>query len=105
MTKQAFRGTWRILHMDGWDQDYVDMEVPAYMTFDKNNLGEFQFGLVYGQMDYRISGTHVDFTWSGNDENDEVCGRGEADIVDGELIGQIVIHLGDDSAFHAVKQT
>jgi hypothetical protein len=99
-----FRGTWRIVWMDGWDQDYLDMEVPAYMAFDKNNVGAFQFGLVQGRTDYRVSGKHVEFTWDGIDENDDVCGRGVADIVDGELRGHVYIHMGDASAFHAVQQ-
>jgi hypothetical protein len=104
MTTNPFRGTWRIVSMEGWDQDYVDMEVPAYIAFEKNNLGEFQFGLVQGQTDYRINGNRVEFTWDGVDENDEVSGRGFAGITQGELLGHIYIHLGDDSAFRAVKQ-
>lgn len=104
MTVNPFRGTWRIVSMEGWDQDYVDMEVPAYIAFEKNNLGEFQFGLVQGQTDYRINDKRVEFTWSGVDENDGVSGRGFAEIAQGELLGHIYIHSGDDSAFRAVKQ-
>ena len=104
MTSNPFRGTWRIIWMDSWEQDYLDMEVPAYIAFEKNNLGDFQFGLVQGQTDYRVHGLRVEFTWSGIDENDEVSGRGFAEIAHGELLGHIYIHLGDDSAFRAVNQ-
>ncbi|MBI1889632.1 MAG: hypothetical protein HYS18_03205 [Burkholderiales bacterium] len=90
--------------MDVWDQDYVDMEVPAYIAFEKNNLGDFQFGLVQGQTDYRVHGKRADFIWNGIDEMKEVSGRGFAEIERGELLGHIYIHLGDDSAFRAVKQ-
>jgi hypothetical protein len=104
MTSNPFRGRWRIVWMDGWDQDYVDMQVPAYIAFEKNNLGDFQFGLVQSQTDYRASDKRVEFTWSGGDENDEVSGRGFAEIAQGELFGHFYIHLGDDSAFRAIKQ-
>jgi hypothetical protein len=100
----SFIGQWRIVWMDVWDQDYVDMEVPGHFTFEINGIGDFQFGLVQGQMDYRINGNRVEFTWNGFDEGDEMSGRGFAEIVQNELHGHIYIHLGDDSAFRAVKQ-
>ncbi len=99
-----FIGQWRIEWMDVWDQDYVHMEVPGYTAFEKNGLGNFQFGLVQGQTDYRVNDNRVEFTWSGFDECDEISGRGFAEIVEGELLGHIYIHLGDDSAFRAIKQ-
>lgn len=80
------------------------MEVPAYIAFEKNGLGEFQFGLVQGQMDYRVHGNRAEFTWSGFDECDETSGRGVAEIARNELHGHLYIHLGDDSAFRTVKQ-
>ncbi|OGB27755.1 MAG: hypothetical protein A3I66_07810 [Burkholderiales bacterium RIFCSPLOWO2_02_FULL_57_36] len=103
--RNPFSGQWRIVWMDVWGQDYVDMEVPGHFTFGKNGIGDFQFGLVQGQMDYRIDGKRVEFSWDGMDECDEVSGRGFAEIVENELRGRIYIHLGDDSAFRAVKQS
>lgn len=47
----------------------------------------------------------IDFTWTSFDEGDELSGRGYAEIVDGTLQGRIYIHLGDESAFRAVKQS
>ena len=94
--------------MSSWDQDYVDMDVPGHITFDKGQAGSFQFGMVQAQMDCRADGPkgqRTEFTWHGFDEGDEVTGRGHAEIVDGELRGHLYIQLGDDSAFLAVKQT
>lgn len=91
--------------MSGWDQDYVDMEAPGHFTFKTPNSGSFQFGLVQAEMDCRMDRQcRVEFTWSGFDEGDETNGRGHAEIVDGELRGHLYIHLGDDSAFRAVRQ-
>jgi len=113
--KSLFAGPWRIVWMSGWDQDYVDMEVPGHMAFETDLSGCFQFGLVQGQMDCRHErwqgqrqgqrqDRHIEFTWQGFDEGTELAGRGYAEIVDGELHGHLFIHLGDDSAFRAVRQ-
>lgn len=107
MTRNPFVGTWRIVWMSGWDQDYVDMEVPGHFAFESGRSGSFQFGAVQGQMDCRTSSRptpRVEFTWRGFDEGDDLTGRGHAEIVDGELSGHLYIHDGDDSAFRAVRQ-
>lgn len=45
------------------------------------------------------------FSWEGQDERDHACGRGWAVVTkDGELTGRIFLHLGDDSAFRAVRE-
>jgi hypothetical protein len=101
-----FTGSWRIVWMSAWDQDYVDMDVLGHITFGAGRTGSFQFGLVQGRMDCRLEGPsaqRIEFTWHGFDEGDEISGRGHADIVAGELQGHLYIHLGDDSALRAVK--
>ncbi|WP_332777309.1 hypothetical protein [Polaromonas sp.] len=108
MAQNPFAGPWRIVWMSGWDQDYVDMDVPGHITFSAGRSGSFQFGMVQGQMDCKVDkqqSLRIDFTWHGFDEGDELTGRGHAEIVAGELKGHIYVHLGDDSAFRAVKQT
>ena len=106
-TDSPFTGAWHIVSMSDWDQDYVNMEVPGHFTFGKGHSGSFQFGMVQGQMDCRIDGRQsqrIAFTWHGFDEGDELTGRRHAEIVDGELRGHVYIHLGDDSAFQAVRR-
>jgi len=102
-----FVGTWSIIEMEAWDQDYVNMEVPGHFTFKKNMTGLFQFGLVQGEMDCRVEtgdrGLRIEFSWEGGEEMDPAYGRGWAVIENGELSGRIFIHLGDDSAFRARK--
>jgi len=108
MTDASFLGSWRIVWMSNWDQDYVNMEVPGHFTFGADGSGSFQFGLVQGELDGRIdarrSSPRIDFTWEGSDENDEASGRGHAEIVAGTLQGHLYFHHGDDSAFRAVRQ-
>ena len=104
MATNPFLGQWRIVWMDGWDQDYVDMEVPGHITFEKSGIGNFQFGLMQAETGYQVDGNRTEFTWSGNCEYDDMSGRGFAEIVQEELRGHLYIHPGNDSAFRAIKQ-
>jgi hypothetical protein len=93
--------------MEAWDQKYVNMEVPGHFTFKKGGVGNFHFGLVEGEIDWRIERHNVieriDFTWEGQNEMNSLSGRGWAVIENGELRGRIFFHLGDDSMFRAMK--
>ena len=101
-------GTWRITSMEVWDADYFDMEAPAHITMSADLTGEFQFGLVQGDLDARLSAAdgvaRAEFSWSGADENDPVSGRGWFVVTGDQAEGRFFIHLGDDSGFTAVRQ-
>ena len=104
-----YLGTWRIIEMEQWDQDYIDLVVPGYITFREDSLGEFQFGAVHGDLDYHIEpyqGTErLEFSWEGEDEMDPVSGRGWAIIEDGRLQGRLYFHEGDESGFVEEKES
>lgn len=102
---KLFLGRWRIDHMDDYDQDYLDLVEPAFIRFDRDGSGEFVFGAVTGQLDCRFNETGVAFTWHGQDEMDDVSGRGHAQRnPDGTIAGHLYTHLGDDSGFKAHKE-
>jgi hypothetical protein len=42
--------------------------------------------------------------WEGNDEMDAASGRGFALFKNGDLLGQLFFHGGDDSVFKAIKE-
>jgi hypothetical protein len=95
-------GKWRIVEMELWDADFLDLVEPAYIAFGDQGRGEFVFGAVYGGLDCRYGATSVRFTWQGSDEMDPACGDGEAELDEaGDLIGEIRFHLGDESGFKA----
>jgi hypothetical protein len=100
-------GKWRVIEMELWDQDFVDMETEGYFRFGDDELGYFQFGLVQGQIDYRLEKTgnieRLEFSWNGQDENDSALGRGWAVVRDDFIEGRFYFHLGDNSAFRAKK--
>jgi len=79
-------GQWRIVEMEIWDQEYIDMEVPGHFTFHKNASGHFQFGLVQGEMDCRMETVgekaRVACSWEGQDEIDPANGRGLAVVIE-----------------------
>jgi hypothetical protein len=94
-------GKWRIIELSGYEDDYADMMEPAYILFDTAR-GEFAFGCVTGA--FAGGGDHdaVTFDWDGNDEMDEACGDGWAELqADGSLTGEICFHNGDEIPFIA----
>lgn len=101
-TPKAFAGKWRITETELWDDDALDLVVPAYITFDADGIGYFQMIAVQGGLDCRFEGDRVEFSWVGEDEGDPASGRGWAEITKkGILEGRIYFHQGDDSAFTA----
>lgn len=101
-------GAWRIVEMDLWDAEAIDLLGPGFIEFGGDRSGSFRFIAVEGWMDchggQRDGRPCVEFTWEGNDECDPASGRGWAVLEeDGSLRGHIYFHLGDDSGFRAVR--
>jgi hypothetical protein len=101
-------GRWRIVWMEGWDQDFVDAEVEGFFKFDRDGDGAFQFGNVRGDIDYREverdGKPAVEFSWEGNAEMNPALGRGWAVLDGDEIDGRIFFHFGLDSPFRAVRK-
>ena len=98
-------GRWRITEMPDYEDDYLDMMEPAYILFGPER-GQFAFGCVTGA--FAGGGNHhaVAFDWDGNDEMDEACGDGWAELQpDGSLKGAICFHSGDEANFVARRCT
>ena len=47
-------GRWRIVEMEQWDQDHVDMDSPGHITFKKGGTGQLHFGCVEAELDWRF---------------------------------------------------
>jgi hypothetical protein len=102
-----YLGRWRILKMELWDKDFIDLVVEGHITFQKKNRGELQFGAVECVLDCRIEkvGEHerIEFSFVGQDEGEEVVGRGWALLEGDRLRGRIYFHCGDESGFLAER--
>jgi hypothetical protein len=104
-------GSWHIVSMSAWEDEYLNEEVQAYIEFDEHGSGSFQFGYIQGRTDCRTTKRDgkpaVEFSWEGGDGADgtPLTGRGSAVIEGDELNGTICIHMGDDSDFTARRVT
>ena len=108
-TPSSWRGRWRIIEMEVWGKDYLDLVVPAHITFDDEAMGSFQFGTVNGWLDCRFSNAIAYRSSSspgkGNDDSDLGCGRGWAKLdPEAGIEGQLFIHQSDDSSFKAIRE-
>ena len=103
--KSSFAGRWRIVEMEQWDQEFVDLVSPGHITLTGDARGELHFGAVDVSLDWRMdaTGNRVDFSFVGFDEGDEVSGSGWAELDGAKLTGKIAFHLGDESGFVARK--
>jgi len=104
-------GLWHIVSMTGWDEDYFNEEVQAFIEVEPNGTGHFQFGYVSGYMDWRPTTRDgqpaVEWSWEGGDGADgtPLTGRGWTKLKDDNLHGMVFIHLGDESGFEAKRVT
>lgn len=108
MTTESVIGSWRMVEMELWDREAMDLVGPAMIEFARDGTGCFRFIAVDASLDYRASeqdgSSRVEFTWEGFDDGASVSGRGRAAIGDdGTLRGRIYFHMGDDSSFSAVR--
>ena len=101
---KPFAGRWRIVEMDTWDNDFLDLVEEAHITFKSGSSGEIACGAINGSLDVRYGSRDgaacAEFSWEGHDENDPACGRGWVAIgTAGRLVGHFYIHNGDESGF------
>jgi hypothetical protein len=102
----SIKGRWRIVDMEVWDREAIDLLGPAFIEIGNNDQDSFRFIAVEGWMDIRDverdGRTGIEFSWEGNDESDPASGRGWGTLApDGSLEGRIFFHMGDDSWFRA----
>jgi hypothetical protein len=99
---------WRIVEMDLWAQEDVDLVAPGFIEFEPDHMGSLGFIAVQGGIDWREAPRDgrpgVEFSWEGCDEGDHATGRGWAAVEDdGTLRGHLFFHLSDDSGFRAER--
>ena len=63
----SMTGAWRIVEMDLWDAEAIDLLGPGYIQFGADRTGRFRFIAVEGWMDCqsgrRNGSPCVEFTW------------------------------------------
>jgi hypothetical protein len=102
----SIRGEWRIVEMDLWDKDFLDLMGPARIAIQANGQGQFSFGCVNGGFSAPKAGASIVSGWAGNDEMDDASGQISIDLQpDGSLTGEISFTDGDETEFRAVPWT
>lgn len=99
----SMQGQWRIIEMEVWDKDFLDLMGPARITIDARGQGEFSFGCVNGAFSALGVEDALVARWTGNNEGDDASGEITIDLEpDGSLTGEICLDDGDESEFRAV---
>ncbi len=94
------KGKWRIVEVTDHEADFPNMVEPAFILFNGKGGGEFVFGCISGAICGAGDRDAVEFSWEGNDEMDEACGDGWAELQpDGSIIGRVCLHGGDEANF------
>ena len=106
-SKSPFTGTWHIVSMSAWEEEALNEEVQAFIDFDEEGMGKFQFGYVRGVTDhYRTKKRDrmrvAQFSWQG-EGGTPLDGIGWVILEGGKLTGTICIHLGDELEFVAKR--
>lgn len=99
-------GRWKIEYMEMWNSDYINLVQPGYFLFvdpelQQLGLSEFVFGTVKGFLDteFEDEDRSVSFSWQGESDTDDACGRGSFKLVDSETAeGKLYIHCSDSSS-------
>lgn len=73
---KTFAGRWRIVEMDTWDNDFLDLVGRAHLTFKGKSNGEIAFGALKGFLDVRYGARDGSACAEAHDQNAPVCGRG-----------------------------
>lgn len=105
---KLFTGYWRIVEMEVWGEDVLDLLGPAHLAIEDERLGELQFVAVQGAIDAQLCTRDgrpaIEFSWEGDDDGHPTLGRGWAVLDEGgKLQGRIFIHRGDHSDFTATR--
>lgn len=103
----AHCGVWTITQMPYFADGVLDEGVEPRITIDARGGGRMQFCALSADLDVRVEQrtNHVSlaWTWQGNDDGSELCGRGEATVRGDRMTGRIVIHHGDEMTFVATR--
>lgn len=99
-------GKWKIIDSEQWSPEMLDMDGDASIEIEKDGFGILNFCAVEADIDYRYPNDEDDkteFSFSGNDDDDPVCGRGWLKLQGNKLKVQIYFHRGMESWFEAKR--
>jgi hypothetical protein len=108
-SKSPFTGYWHIVSMSAWEDESLNNEGQAFIEFDEEGVGKFEFGNVQGLTDRyctkKRDGKRIaQFSWDGESaDGTPLQGIGWVILEGGELSGTISTHLDGDLQFVAKR--
>lgn len=106
VVKKQFVGQWRVIELQGFDADYVDLCGPAKVKISTRGMGRMNFGAVEVELDCKMDDRDekvLRFSFEGADEGDPISGHGYCLVEGNKMIGRLFRHLGDDFGFKAKR--
>ena len=104
----SFDGLWRIVSSPDFDDAYLAEETEPFVSLwqqGKQITGEYHVGYQSGGMDGKVqSDTQAVFSFEGNDEMEEVNGRGTLTLHGDKLTFVLEYHQADTYTFEAVRE-
>jgi len=101
-------GTWAIQSSPDFDESYLHLERPPFVTLRREGdrlAGEYHVGVQAGSIDGREQPDgSVLFSFEGMDEMDAVNGAGTITVDNNRLTLTLRYHQGDDYTFEATRR-
>jgi hypothetical protein len=103
-----FSRTWLVVSSPDLDEDYLQGQPEGkphvkLRQRGRSVQGEYQIGLLSGDIDGRLHGDQVLFSFAGMDEMEEVNGSGIASVAGDRLTLTLKYHMGDEFTFECEK--
>ncbi len=102
-----FTGTWDVVSSPDFDDEYLRLDGAPYVTLRQNGRfvkGEYSIGVQSGTINGGAHSDFIDFSFGGEDENEEAFGEGEATLEGERLIFELWHYHGDEYAFHCERR-
>jgi hypothetical protein len=102
-----FSGTWEVVSSPHFDDEYLRLTGTPYVILRQNGnfvKGEYRIGVQQGTINGGAHSDFIDFSFGGEDENEEAFGEGEATLEGERLIFELWHYHGDEYAFHCERR-
>jgi len=97
-----FTGTWDVVSSPDFDAEYLHLTGEPCVVLRQNGdfvKGEYEFGVMSGTINGGAHSDFVDFSFGGEDENEEAFGEGEATLEGERLTFELWHYHGDEYTF------
>jgi|SRR5215210_4529324 len=97
-----FTGTWNVVSSPDFDDEYLHLIGEPYVTLRQSGdfvKGEYSIGVMSGTINGGAHSDVVDFSFGGEDENEEAFGEGEATLEGERLTVELWHYHGDEYTF------